>query len=302
MLRQKIKTHQTKWPAIVTSLSLLLAALVLFGPLAGTAQAGQDKVAVCHLNSDGNYIPISIADPALPTHLAHGDLEVGVDVDVDENCEPLVPDADNDGVADAEDNCLDIANPGQEDRYGTAAGDACEDLDGNGTLDVNEANFCLSIDGVLLESRGTAICDSSTTTGQEPNVAVVNGDGAWAYAAVHASGTPLPGDNNRATAIGDNARAITGDGNNNSATASGNSAHALAARGDNNSATAEGDYAYAEAFNGNNNSATATGEEAAARAVSGDNNSATANGDSMSACAGEGDSGETAVNEDLCSN
>ncbi|MCB0173096.1 MAG: thrombospondin type 3 repeat-containing protein [Anaerolineae bacterium] len=334
MLSKYTIKRQTMWSVFLTSLTLLLALFASFGPLAGTAQAGQDKVAVCHLNGDGNYVPINIADPALPAHLEHGDLVVGVDVD--ENCQPLESDGDSDGVPDAEDNCANVANPGQEDRYGTAAGDACEDLDGDGTPDVNEANFCLSIDGVLLESQGTAVCGSSPTTGQEPNVAVANGDGATAYAAVHANGTSLPGDNNTAIAIGDNAVAIAGEGDNNSATASGNSARALAAKGNNNTAIAEGDDAYAEAFNGDNNSATATGTDAAARIFNGNNNSATATGTSAFAgadegdnntvtaegddayaevfsgdnnsatstgvytCAGAGDNGETAVNENLC--
>lgn len=49
--------------------------------------AGQEKVAVCHLDEEGNYIPINIADPALDAHLAHGDGVVGEDLD--ENCDPL---------------------------------------------------------------------------------------------------------------------------------------------------------------------------------------------------------------------
>lgn len=66
-------------------LVLLVVSLLL--PAAVALAQGQDKVAVCHLDDEGNFVPISIADPALDSHLAHGDAEVGVDLD--ENCEPL---------------------------------------------------------------------------------------------------------------------------------------------------------------------------------------------------------------------
>ncbi|MCB0173094.1 MAG: hypothetical protein KDI02_17485 [Anaerolineae bacterium] len=322
LTNNQVKTNKKQypaWKAALTGLSLLLTALVLFGPLAGVALAGQDKVAICHLKGNGSYKVINVSENALDAHLNHGDKIVGVDVD--ENCEPLgsADDADSDGVLDAQDNCVDVANPNQEDRYGTTAGDACEDVDGDGTLDVNEANFCLSIDGVLLENRGTAVCDSSATTGQEPNIAIADGDVAEAYAGVNSDGTPSDSDNNQATALGYEAFALATNGDNNSATATGDYASAGALGGNNNSAIATGESAYASANIGNNNSATATGYRASAQAYSGDNNSATATGDNLLAiardgnnnsatatttytCAGKGDSDETAVNEDLCNN
>ena len=67
-------------------LFLLVVSLLL--PAAVALAQGQEKVAVCHVDDAGNFVPISIADPALDSHLAHGDAEVGVDLD--ENCEPLV--------------------------------------------------------------------------------------------------------------------------------------------------------------------------------------------------------------------
>ena len=41
--------------------------------------------------------------------------------------EASAPDGDGDGVADADDNCPDVANPGQENTYGDSRGDACEE-------------------------------------------------------------------------------------------------------------------------------------------------------------------------------
>ena len=308
MLIQTGTTRRAKWQRVITSLSLMLTAVILLGPLATAVLAKPEEVAVCHLKEDGTYKLLNLPEQALPDHLDHGDLVVGVDVD--ENCEPLIPDADRDGVADAEDNCINVPNPGQEDNYGSAAGDACEDLDGDGTPDVQEADFCLSIDGVLLvDSGGTATCYSTASTGSGSNIAVANGDGAHAEATngdnntatatgANAEARAGNGSNSTATADGDGAEAYARQGNNNTATATGIGAEAQAVFGNNNIATADGDGAFAGAGVGDNNSATATGANAVALAVSGSNNSATSTG--VFTCAGEGNDGETAVNENLC--
>ncbi len=55
-------------------------------------------------------------------------------------------DTDNDGVCDSEDNCPAVANPGQENTYGDARGDACEprivscDIDGDVDVDLLDVN------------------------------------------------------------------------------------------------------------------------------------------------------------------
>ena len=73
----------------------------------------------------------------------HGD---ACDLDDDNDGTPDISDAfpynateqtdtDGDRIGDNSDNCPALANPDQSNRYGTAAGDVCEDSDGDGLLD-----------------------------------------------------------------------------------------------------------------------------------------------------------------------
>jgi hypothetical protein len=54
---------------------------------------------------------------------------------IDNDCDGVVPsneiDTDNDGRLDCNDNCPNVANPGQEDSNGNGIGDACEEVTGN---------------------------------------------------------------------------------------------------------------------------------------------------------------------------
>ncbi len=240
----------------------LAAALIAGGLLAGPAEAKPEKVRICHVDEDQRLIPIRVAKPALDAHLGHGDLLVGIDVD--ENCQPL--DLDGDGVPDDIDNCANVANPAQTNRYGSADGDACEDLDGDGTPDVHEAEFCLSVSGTLAEVRGTPTCSTDPGSG---NVAVANGFGAFAV---------VSGTNSTGTAIGFTAQVFVS--------------------GTNSVGIADGVGAVAQVILGTGNTAIATGDNTRALAVGGSNNSATATVNY--ACAGNGDSNETALDENLC--
>ena len=292
-----------------------LAALVAVGlvPLSGDADAKPpkpDKVQLCHVTGNGGYVVIEVSQHAVHAHSNHGDLIVGVDVD--ENCQPLITDSDGDGVADDQDNCVDAANPDQADTYGSSAGDACEDLDGDGTPDADEADFCLSIDGVDVINRGTAVCATSVSTTSEPNVAVANGINASAaagtggpfgapildqgsnafasaigdYALAIASGLSqfgYEGDNVRAIAEGTGAYAVVAPGNNTTATSIGNGARTQANYARQSSATALGTNADAAAGNGTNNHGVADGDNARGWARLGNDNSATATGAGASA-------------------
>ena len=165
-------------------------------------------------------------------------------------------DIDKDGIPNATDNCPTIANADQANTYGSAKGDACEDTDHDGTLDVNEANICVSVNGdAILGPVGTATCESSKSTGASTNTAVADGDAADATAG--------SGNGNTATAVGDGASALTDNGSHNTAAATGVNASAHAGFGGGNTATATGNGAFAAAI-GNNNTATATGNGASA--------------------------------------
>jgi hypothetical protein len=59
---------------------------------------------------------------------------------------PPPPDADGDGVADAEDNCLLIANPDQRDTDGDLFGNRCDpDFDGNGLVNLLDLAYFRSV-------------------------------------------------------------------------------------------------------------------------------------------------------------
>jgi len=58
--------------------TIALAGLLSLGLLSqATVLAGQTKVDVCHLEGNGEYHLINIAEPAYQTHVDHGDAKVG---------------------------------------------------------------------------------------------------------------------------------------------------------------------------------------------------------------------------------
>lgn len=191
----------------------LLAALALFGPLTQAAPVAEaepvSRIDVCHVDDDGGFLLLRVAPAALAGHRGHGDGLPGEPIvqlegfEFDSACSAVPLDSDDDGVADAADNCPTIGNPDQADRYGSEAGDACEDTDQDGVLDVDEENICVSVNGASILAKGTATCESSDGGAETPNRAVANGDQARARA-----GDDRGGSANDVVAIGDNASAV----------------------------------------------------------------------------------------------
>ena len=78
----------------VVSIVMLLVVVMAIPAFA----AGQTKSDVCHLDDAGNYMLINIADPALDSHIAHGDSQSGDAVPGNEDgyvfgedCSPVPP-------------------------------------------------------------------------------------------------------------------------------------------------------------------------------------------------------------------
>ena len=120
--------------------------------------------------------------------------------------------------------------------------------------DVAEPHFCLSVDGTMIRSQGTATC--TTTAGPAgSNTAMAHGPGARA--------TATAGSGNVADADGAGARATAQLGDGNHAAAHGDGAAAVAHLGDRNRATAMAHRAGAFAGNGHRNTAIARSQCAA---------------------------------------
>ena len=84
-------------------------------------------------------------------------------------------DVDNDGVANAIDNCMIVANPDQADRDGDKVGDACEgDLDNDGV--VNASDACPNEKGSLPngcnppDADGDGVPDATDPQPNDPNI------------------------------------------------------------------------------------------------------------------------------------
>ena len=75
---------------IISTITLLALMLTMVS----SAAAQREKVDVCHIDDEGNYILINVADAAFDNHIAHGDAAIGDPVPgmsgyvFDANCQP----------------------------------------------------------------------------------------------------------------------------------------------------------------------------------------------------------------------
>jgi hypothetical protein len=94
------------------------------------------------------------------------------------NTASVAPDSDGDGVRDPDDNCPDVANPGQQDSDGDGKGDLCdEDLDGDGVSD-NADNCPSAVNPDQKDSDGDGkgdVCDPTDPT--DPILVMMSGPG-----------------------------------------------------------------------------------------------------------------------------
>lgn len=227
----------------------LLLALALAVPLVTAGKGPPPEVEWCHYDHDTDawLYETTSAKGVDKGHGGHdrdgavGDGVPGMDGHVfGGDCVPqaTIADADGDGVADDVDNCPTVANAGQDNTYGLdlipevswpdqalvarwpVRGDACEDLDRDGVLDVDEDHICVVIRGIAVMQRGSASCDNvggtaianginaSALAGTASNVAIAIGsnmtDNTQARGAL-ANGNFCPnGSGNTMVAVGDN--------------------------------------------------------------------------------------------------
>ena len=130
-------------------------------------------------------------------------------LDVSAVLPPAAEDEDNDGVTDAEDNCVSAANPGQEDVDGDAVGNACDncpnsanadqaDADGNGMGDVCDNDACGGaiavslVTNVKTGAQAGTVKGSTVGAGSDPeNASCGSSSAGGLWFSVTGNGSPI---------------------------------------------------------------------------------------------------------------
>ena len=63
----------TGWTVVAHFFLSLVLALGILAAVGASASGGQEKVDICHRAGD-KFVEISVAMPAVPAHIAHGDV------------------------------------------------------------------------------------------------------------------------------------------------------------------------------------------------------------------------------------
>jgi hypothetical protein len=135
--RGEIVMVSFQWKALVVS--MVFSSVLSLGVLnPGTGFAKQEKKDICHLEGNGSYHLITVAEPAWPTHEAHGDIDI---------------------ITFYEDN--------DEDGFGTTAStvEACEQPEGYAAVvgDCDDTDAAVNPDATEITGNGIDDdCDPST--------------------------------------------------------------------------------------------------------------------------------------------
>ncbi len=147
-----------KMLSLVGMVAVMIGAMVFLGTSVASVDAGQEKVSICHMEGNGDFHIISIADPAYDTHIAHGDYDALT----------LFADLDDDGFGAGEAlglfcEVLPFTSLTDDD----CDDDNADEFPGNPEVCDDVDNDC---DGVVDDIPGTSCCIAAGTCVESPEI------------------------------------------------------------------------------------------------------------------------------------
>lgn len=130
-MRHLRNTLTSSWGISLCGLFFLVMVFFIWGFPPSFADAKQSKIEICHQTGNGSYHSINVAAPAVPAHLAHGDVPVGG------TCTTGV------GACEAAGTMTCGANGAVCDAVaGTPSAELCDGIDNNCDGTIDEGNVC----------------------------------------------------------------------------------------------------------------------------------------------------------------